>query len=126
MRHKKALHATVHSQVFQTLAHNARVALAVQDIENSQFCRSINFLMRAVSPAPCAMRDRDANVPAIKKMYYLMKRVDYILLSSQPILNDEELFGPMYGVLCGGVSNELSTVFGESGEEEFLIDNESS
>ncbi len=46
-----------------------------------------------------------------------MKRVDYALLSSQSILNDEGLFGSMYGDLCEGVSDELSTVFGESGEE---------
>ncbi len=45
--------------------------------------------------------------------------MDYALLSSQPILNDVGLFGPMYGALCDGVSNELSTFFGESGEKEF-------
>ncbi len=51
--------------------------------------------------------------------------MDYALLSSQPILNDEELFGPMYGALCEGVSNELSAVFGESGEKEYLCEDES-
>ena len=123
LRQKRALYATVHSPAFQTLAHNARVALAVQDIENSQFWRAIYCLMRAVFPALCAMRYCDANVPAMDKIYYLVKRVDYALLSSQPILNDEELFGPMYGDLCEGVCDELKTVFGES-EEEFQIDDE--
>ncbi len=51
------------------------------------------------------MRYCDANVPTMDKVYYLVKRVEYALLSSQPILNDEELFGPMYGALCEGVSN---------------------
>ncbi len=81
--------------------------------------------MRAVFPALCAMRYCDANVPTMDKIYYLVKRVDYALLSSQPILNDEGLFGPMYAELCQGVCNELSTVFGETGKEEFLCDDES-
>ncbi len=81
--------------------------------------------MSVVFPALCAMRYCDANVPAMDKIYYLVKRVDYALLSSQPILNDEELFGLMYGALCEEVSNELSTVFGEHGIEEFLCDNKS-
>ncbi len=51
LRQKWAFYATVHSQSFQTLAQNARVALAVQDIEYSQFWRAINCLMRAVFPA---------------------------------------------------------------------------
>ena len=58
------------------------------------------------------------------KIYWLVKRVDYALLSSQPILNDAWLFGPMNGALCDQVNNELTTVFGEFGEEEFLIDDE--
>ncbi len=45
---KHALYATVHNPTFQTLAHNTRVALAVQDIENSQFWRDIHCLKRAV------------------------------------------------------------------------------
>ncbi len=71
------------------------------------------------------MRYCDTNIPTLDKIYYLVKRVDYVLLGSQPILNDEELFWPMYGDLCDIVSNQMSTVFGESGEEEFLIDDES-
>ncbi len=104
LRQKQALYATVHSSAFQTLAHNARVALAVKNIENSQFWRALYRLMSAVFPALCAMRYCDANVPVMDKIYYLVKRVDYALLSSQPILNDERLFGPMYGALCEGVS----------------------
>ncbi len=80
--------------------------------------------MRAVFPALCAMRYCDANVPTMDKIYYLVKRVDYALLSSQSILNDEKLFGSMNGDLCEGVRDKLKTVFGESGEEEFQIDDE--
>ncbi len=82
-------------------------------------------MMRAVFPTLCAMRYCDANLPTMEKIYYLVKRGDCALLSSQPILNDEGLVEPMYRALCGGVSNELSTVFGKSGEEEFLNDDES-
>ncbi len=35
LRQKRALYAIVHSPAFQTLAHNARVASAMQGIENS-------------------------------------------------------------------------------------------
>ncbi len=78
-------------------------------------------MMRAVFPALCAMRYCDANVPAMDKIYYLVKRVDYALLSSQPMLNDEELFGPLYRATCEGVINEL---LGEVGEKEFLFEDE--
>ncbi len=50
-----------------------------------------------------------------------MKQVDYALLSSQPILNNEGLFGPMNGALCDGVS----TVFVEFGELELPYDGQS-
>ncbi len=51
LRQKQALYATVHNPAFQTLAPNARVALAVQDMENSQFWKAIYCLMRAAFPA---------------------------------------------------------------------------
>ncbi len=37
LRQKRALYATVHSPAFQTLAHNARVALAVQILRTPSF-----------------------------------------------------------------------------------------
>ncbi len=37
VRQKQALYATVHNTAFQKLDHNARIALAVQDIEDSLF-----------------------------------------------------------------------------------------
>ncbi len=60
-------------------------------------------------PALCALRYCDAKIPAMDKIYYLVKRVDYALLSSQPFLTDEELFGPMNGELCDGVNDEFGT-----------------
>ncbi len=46
LRQKQALYATGHIPAFQTLEHNARVSLAVQDIQNSQFSRDIYCLKR--------------------------------------------------------------------------------
>ncbi len=64
------------------------------------------------------MRYCDANIPVMDKIFCLVKRVDYALLSSQPIINDEGSFGQMNGALCG-VSSKLSTASSKS-KEEFL------
>ncbi len=72
--------------------------------------------MRAVFPVLCALRYCDANIPVLDKKYYLAKRVDYALLNSQTILNDEGLFGSMSNALCDRVNKETSTVF-ENSEE---------
>ncbi len=54
-----------------------------------------------------------------------MKRVYHALLSSQPILNNKEMFGPINGALFDVVNNKLDTVFGGFGEGEFLFDDQS-
>ncbi len=51
VRQKRALYATAHSPALQSLAHNAGVTLAVQEIEKSKFLRAIYCLMRVVFPA---------------------------------------------------------------------------
>ncbi len=56
------------------------------------------------------------------KIYSIVKRLNYALLSSQTILNDEGLFGSMSGVLCDGVNKEMSNVFGNSEEEDSFSD----
>ncbi len=79
---KKALVATIHSPYFATMAHNAKVALAVQDIESNQFWKAVYFLLRAVSPALRVLRYCDANKPAMNKIYYLCNRGQDALLRS--------------------------------------------
>ncbi len=81
--------------------------------------------MRAVFPALCALRYCDANILAIDKIYYLVKRVDFALLSSQTILNDECLFGSMSSALCDGVNKEMTTVFENLEEEDYFSDEDS-
>ncbi len=68
--------------------------------------------IRTIYPALCALRLCDANILAKDKIYHLVKRVDYTLLSSLTIEKDESLFKPRSGALCNGVSEEMSTVFG--------------
>ncbi len=114
---KQVLYATVHSPAIQTLSHNARDELAMQNIENSPFFRVIYCLMRAMFPALCVLRYCVANIPVMDKMYYLVKMLDDALLSSQTILNDEGFFGSMSSALCDRVNKEISTVFGNSEEE---------
>lgn len=77
LKQKQALYATFHGPLFQTLTHNAMVALAVQDIENSQLWKAIYCLMRAVFLAICALKYCDAKIPAMDKVYYFVKRQDY-------------------------------------------------
>ncbi len=86
----------------------------------------IYCLMWAEFPALCALRYCDANILAIDKIYYLVKRVDFALLSSQTILNDESLFESMSDALSDGVSKEMITVFGHSEDKDcFSVDEES-
>mmetsp|Transcript_17415 Transcript_17415/g.36517 ORF Transcript_17415/g.36517 Transcript_17415/m.36517 type:complete len:108 (-) Transcript_17415:982-1305(-) len=82
--------------------------------------------MRAVFPALRALRYCYANILAMDKKYYLVKTVDYALLSSQTILNDKSLFESMMGALCNGVSKEMSAVFQISEDEDYLSDDNSS
>ncbi len=58
-------------------------------------------------------------------MDYLMKRVDYSLLSSQTFLNDEGLFESMRNALSDGVNKVMSTTFGHSDKDCFSYDEES-
>ncbi len=75
-----------------------------------------------MTPALCALRYRNANVPAVDKINYLIKWVDYALLSSQPILNSEWIWGSMSADLCDGVKKYLSVTFGKSKGDIFIDD----
>ncbi len=107
-----------------THIHQKLHPLYTQSTSNG-YTYNVVFSLLCVFPALQAMRYCDANIPAMDKTKYLVNRVDYSLLSSQPVLNDNGLFGPMNGELCDGVNDEFSTVFGEFGEEEFPSDDPS-
>ncbi len=104
--------ATVHSPSFATLAHNAKKALAVQDIESNQFRKALYFLLRAVFPALGALRYYDANKPVMDKIYYLCDCDGKALLRSNSLLSDYSLFGFLEEDFTKGVDEELKEVFG--------------
>ncbi len=117
LRQKPALKATIHSPMFSNLSKNDRVAAAVRDVEDDVFWKAIYCLLRAVFPALKALRYCDSNIPAMDKIYFLVKRADEALLNSQKLLDDEDLFGSMRGVTLSDCELELDEVFGDSNTE---------
>ncbi len=69
LRLKRALKATIHVAAFESVAKNARVVLAVEDIEDEVFWKSIFCLLRTVFPALKALRYCNSNVPAMDKIF---------------------------------------------------------
>ncbi len=67
---KKALKATIHSPAFSSVAHNSRVSLSIQDIEDEMFwkAQALNYC--------------DANYPAMDKTYFPAHRANDAILKS--------------------------------------------
>ncbi len=84
--------ATVHSPYFETLVHNTKTALAVQDTENNQVWRAVYFLLRAMFPALRVLRYYDANKAAIDKIYFCGDQAQNALLRSNSLLSNYSLF----------------------------------
>ncbi len=91
------------------MAKNAWVVLAIEDIKGI-FC-----FLRAVFPALKALRYCNPNVPALDKIYFLLKWADAAIDNSSSILNDEEMFGCPDNCMITGSEEELDEVFGERG-----------
>ncbi len=70
-------------------------------------------------PTLHAVQYHDANIPAMGNIYYLVKKVVYVLLSYQTILNHKGLFA-----LCIKLSKEMNTVIGNSEKEDCFSDEE--
>ncbi len=70
LRRKRALKATIHCAVFESVSNNARVVLEVEDIKDEVFLKSIICLLRAVLPALKALRCCNSNVPAMDKLFW--------------------------------------------------------
>ncbi len=114
---KPALKATIHNPSFSSLSRNDRVAAAIGDIEDDVFWKAIYSLLRAVFPALKALRYCDSNIPAMDKIYYLVKRADDALHDLHLILDDQDLFGSMRGVMLSNCDEELDEVFGDTNTE---------
>ncbi len=106
-RLKRALKATIHGAACESVAKNARVVLAVEDIEDEVFWKSIFCLLRAVFPALKALRYCDSNVPAMDKIFLLVKRADVAIENSLSMLNDEDLFSSADSSLVTGCEENL-------------------
>ncbi len=68
-------------------------------------------------PALKTLRYLDSNVPAMDKIFFLVKRVDAAILILSSMRNDEELFGCQDNCVITGCKEELDEVFCESGLE---------
>ncbi len=66
-------------------------------------------------PALNVLRYCDSNVPAMDKIFFLVKRADAAIENSSSMLNDEELFGCPDNCVITGCEKVLGEVFGESG-----------
>ncbi len=115
---KRALRATIHSPTFKSYAHNSRVVLAIQDIEDKKFLKAIYCLLRAVSPALIALPYCDANYPAMDKIFYRAHRANDAILNPAMDLDDVDLFGPMQVTEMIGIVLEMTNAFGEKPEFE--------
>ncbi len=89
---KWALKATIHSIAFSSFAHNSRVALSIQDIEDQKFWKAIYYLLRAVFPSLKALRYCDADSPAMDKIFNLTHRANDAILKSAMDFDDVDLF----------------------------------
>ena len=114
---KRALKATIHGAAFESVAKNVRDVLAVEDIEDEVFWKSIFCLLRAVFPARKALSYCDSYVPAMDKIFFLVKRADVAIENSSSMLNDKELFSCPDNCLITGCEEEFDKVFEERGVE---------
>ncbi len=109
--------ATIHNPLFGSLSKNDCVAVAINHIKDEVFWKAIFCLHSAVFHALTALRYCDSNIHTMDKKFFLMTKTCEILLDSQKLLDDEDLFGPMSGVALSDCKQELNKVFGETNTE---------
>ncbi len=114
---KPPLKATIHNPSFASLSKNDRVAAAIVDIEDEVFWKAIYCLLCAIFPALKALQYCDSNIPAMDKIYFLVKQVDDALHDLQLLLDDQDLFGSMRGSTIPECEEEYDEVFGETNTE---------
>ena len=71
LRQRRALLATIHSSLWESVELNQRIRKAIRDIENDDFWKALYFILRCVWPALRALRLGDSNKPGMHMIYYL-------------------------------------------------------
>ena len=71
LRQRRALLATVHSNLWESVELTTRIRGAVSDIEDIDFWKALYFILRCVWPALRALRLGDSNKPGMHMIYYL-------------------------------------------------------
>ncbi len=94
---KQALKATIYNPSFASLSRNDHVAAAIKDIEDEEFWKA--RLLSAVFPSTKALWHCDSNIPAMDKIFFIVKAAATVLLDSQKFHEIEDLFGAMRGVI---------------------------
>ncbi len=90
------------------------MAATIVDIKDEVFWNAIYCLLCTVFSALKALRYCDSNIPAMDKIYFLVKQADEAQLDLQLILDDQDLFGSMKGVISFDCNEELDEVFGKT------------
>ncbi len=76
--------------------------------------RQLICLLHVVLPTLKTLRYCDSNIPAMDKIYFLMKQADEALLDSQLLLDNQDLFESMRGVILSVYEEELDDFFDEA------------
>ncbi len=93
------------------------MAAAIVDIKDKVIWKAIHCFLHAVFPALKALRYCDSNIPAMDKIYFLVKRADEALQASQILLDDQALFGSMGGSSVPECEEGYNEVFGGTNTE---------
>ncbi len=110
---KKALKATIHQIAFASVLVNNEVMLAIQDIKDEVFWKVISVLLQAVFPLLKELHYSDVNVPAIDKIFHLVKMAEDAILSSTNDLDDETICGLCCPAFLMGCEDEMDRIYGQ-------------
>ncbi len=119
---KRALKTTMKGAAFESVVKNAQVVLAIENIEDEVFWKH-TLLVESCFSSIKRFEVQNSNVPAMDKIYNLVKRADAAINNSFSILNDEELFGCPDNYVIIGFEEKLNEVFGESRLDSKRYDN---
>ncbi len=107
---KKGTKATNHGNAFSSVPVNNKVML-----EDEVFLKAIYVLLQEVFPALKAQRYCDSNVPAMDKIFHLVKRADDAILKAAQELDDETIFGLCRPANLSDCEDEMEEIYGENG-----------